>query len=113
FAAGVLVGLCWRGAVGRGALAAELGRLAAGLSYSLLVDFGRARAPDAALTRAARVTTPVRAGGLLAAAAGRGRLGTWLVGLGCAASVALTARQLAPGVSGSSRFSKRHHRRGA
>ncbi|MGI8945949.1 MAG: CDP-alcohol phosphatidyltransferase family protein [Thermoleophilaceae bacterium] len=95
FAGATLVGLRRRGAIGRAASTAELGRLATGLAYALLVYFGRARAPEAAFTRAARATTPVRAAGLIAAATGHGRLGTWLVGLGCAASVALTIERLA------------------
>jgi len=43
--------------------------------------------------------TPLRAGGLTAAAAGRPRLGTALVGTGCAWSVGLLAATLADGAS--------------
>ena len=92
FASALLMGLRRTGQIGRIASAAEMLRLAAGFSYSLGVYFGRAERPDASLTRAARPTTVVRAGGLIAAAAGRRRLGTALVAAGCAASVALLSR---------------------
>lgn len=92
FAAALLAGLRRRDAIGPAASAAELMRLGVGFSYSLAVYFGRAEAPDRGLTRAARPTTVVRAGGLVAAAAGRRRLGTALVAGGCAASVALVGR---------------------
>lgn len=94
FAGAVLVGLRRRGKIGRSASAAELTRLGAGFAYALAVYFGRTEPPDPALTRAARLTTPVRAGGLVAASTGRRRLGTALVGAGCAWSLALTARTL-------------------
>ena len=97
FAAALLAGLRRRGAIGPAASAAELVRLGAGFSYSLAVYFGRAEAPDRELTRAARPTTVLRAGGLVAAAAGRRRLGTALVAAGCAASVALVGRALSRG----------------
>ena len=97
FAAALLAGLRRREAIGPSAAAAELMRLGAGLSYSLAVYFGRAQPPDPALTRAARPTTVVRAGGLVAAAAGRRRLGTALVAAGCAASVGLVGRALSRG----------------
>lgn len=89
FTGAVLLGLRRQNRIGRTASGAELIRLVAGFSYALAVYFGRAQAPDPSLTRAARVTTPVRAGGLIAAAAGSSRLGTALVGAGCAWSVGL------------------------
>ncbi len=89
FAGAVITGLRRNDQIGRAASGAELMRLAAGFSYSLAVYFGRARPPDPGLTRAARLSTPVRAGGLIAAAAGRPRLGTALVGGGCGWSLAL------------------------
>ncbi len=92
FAAALMLGLRRREAIGRTASAAELVRLGAGLAYTLAVYFGRAERPDPALARAARPTTVVRAAGLLAASAGRRRLGTALVAVGCAASVALLSR---------------------
>ncbi len=91
FATALLLGLRRRGAIGQAASAAELTRLGAGLAYSLAVYFGQAEPPDRGLTHAARLTTPMRAGGLLAASAGRRRLGTAFVGLGCGCSVALVA----------------------
>ena len=94
FATALLVGLRRRGAIGRAASAAELARLGAGLAYSVAIYFGRAEPPDRSLTRAARLTTPVRAGGLLAAGAGGPRLGTALVGVGCGWSVVLAAAAL-------------------
>jgi len=97
FAAALLTGLRRRDAIGRTASAAELIRLGAGFSYALAVYFGRAEAPDRELTRAARPTTVVRAGGLVAAAAGRRGLGTTLVASGCAASVALLGRAVSRG----------------
>jgi phosphatidylglycerophosphate synthase len=97
FAAALLAGLRRRDAIGRAASAAELMRLGAGFSYSLAVYFGRAQPPDRELTRAARPTTVVRAGGLVAAAAGRRGLGTALVAAGCAASVALVGRAVSRG----------------
>ena len=94
FATALLLGLRRRGAIGRTASAAELARLGAGLGYSVAVYFGRAEPPDRRLLRAARLTTPMRAGGLLAAGAGRPRLGTALVAAGCCLSVALVAAEL-------------------
>ena len=97
FAAALLAGLRRRDAIGPAASAAELARLGAGLAYSLAVYFGRAEPPDRELTRAARPITVARAGGLIAAAAGRRRLGTALVAVGCAASVALVGRAVSRG----------------
>ena len=94
FAGAVITGLRRGDRIGRTASGAELLRLAAGFSYSLAVYFGRARPPEPRLTRAARLTTPVRAGGLIAAAAGRPRLGTALVWTGCAWSLALLSTAL-------------------
>jgi len=91
FAGAVLVGLRRQDRVGAGASAAELVRLAAGFAYAFAVYFGRAERPAEELTRAARLTTPVRAAGLVAAAAGRRRSGTALVAGGCALSVAMLA----------------------
>ena len=97
FATALLVGLRRQAAIGRTASAAELARLGAGLAYSLAIYFGRAETPDRRLTRAARLTTPVRAGGLLAASAGRSRLGTALVALGCGWSAGLVAMAIRDG----------------
>ena len=92
FAAAVLVGLRRRRAIGPAASGAELARVTAGVAYSVAVYFGRAEPPDAALVRSARLTTPVRALGMLAASAGRRSAGTALVGAGCAWSLALLGR---------------------
>jgi phosphatidylglycerophosphate synthase len=78
FAGALLLGLRRRGSIGRAASGADLARSGIGLAYALAVYFGRAEAPDPALTRAARLTTPFRAAGMIAAAAGRRRTGTTL-----------------------------------
>lgn len=80
----------------RSAIALEAGRLAAGIAYALAAYFARAEAPDAVVTRAARVTTPLRMAGLLAAGAGRRRLGNALLMAGSAASLAALGRVIAP-----------------
>jgi hypothetical protein len=95
FGIAALRGARRRGWLGRRAVGAELLRLSAGVAYALLVYFGRARPPDPALVRAARATTPVRVGGLVAAGAGRRRLGEALLIGGSAASVAALAHALA------------------
>jgi hypothetical protein len=94
FGASALVGARRRGWIGRPSVAAELARLGAGFGYALYVYFGRATAPDPAVTRAARITTPVRAAGLIAAGAGRRRLADALVGGGSLGSVAAIAGAL-------------------
>ncbi len=100
FATALLSGLRRDDAIGRTASAAELARLGTGLAFSLAAYFGRAEPPDRALTGAARPTTVLRAGGLIAAATGRRKLGTAMVAAGCAWSVALLGRALARGRSG-------------
>jgi phosphatidylglycerophosphate synthase len=80
--------------IGRGVVAGELARLGAGFGYALYVYFGRAAAPDAGVSRAARVTTPVRVAGLIAAGLGRRRLAGALVGAGALWSVAALATAL-------------------
>jgi phosphatidylglycerophosphate synthase len=92
FTTALLIGLRRRERIDRAASAAELLRLGSGLSYSLAAYFGRAEPPDRELVGAARPTTVLRGAGLIAAAAGRRRLGTGLVAAGCAASVALLLR---------------------
>jgi phosphatidylglycerophosphate synthase len=94
FAAAALGGARRRGLVGPAVTAAELARLGAGFAYALAVWFGTAAAPDPALLRAARLTTPVRIGGLVAAGLGRRRLAEALVLGGCVASVAALGRTL-------------------
>jgi hypothetical protein len=94
FAAAALHGAVRRGWLGRGAGRSELVRLGAGLGYALVVWFGSARSPDPRVLHAARVTTPVRAAGLLAAGLGRRRLAGALVSGGAGWSAAAIGRAL-------------------
>lgn len=91
FAIAALRGARRRGWLGRAAARAELARMAAGLGYALLYWFGSARAPDPCILHAARVTTPLRAGGLVVAGLGRRRLADALVIAGAAWSGLATA----------------------
>ncbi len=91
FAVAALRGARRCGWLGRAAAAAELARIAGGLGYALLVWFGSAQAPDPRVLHAARVTTPIRAGGLVAAGLGRRRLADALVLAGAAWSGLATA----------------------
>ena len=95
FAVAALRGALRRDWLGRPAAAGEAARLGAGFAYALYVYFGRATAPDPAVTRAARITTPVRVAGLVVAGTGRRRLADALVAGGCAWSVGAVARALA------------------
>jgi len=106
FAVAALRGARRREWIGRVVVGAELTRLAAGFGYTLYVYFGQADSPDPAVTRAARVTTPVRAAGLIAAGARHRRLADLLVAGGAAWSVfavvrALHDRGLSPGAAAS------------
>jgi hypothetical protein len=92
FAAAALGGARRRGLIGGWAAAGEQARLAAGVAYAFAVWFGTAAAPDPALIRAARLTTPVRFAGLLAAGAGRRRAAGLLVAGGSLSSVAVLVR---------------------
>jgi hypothetical protein len=94
FAAAALRGAVRRGWLGRGAGAGELLRLGAGLGYALVVWFRSASAPDPRVLHAARVTTPVRAGGLVAAGLGHRRLADALLAGGSAWSLVAVARAL-------------------
>ncbi len=67
-------------------------RLLAGMGYAAAVYFARADAPDPAVTRAARRTTPMRVAGLLAAGAGRRRWGHVLLVTGSVTSLVSLAR---------------------
>lgn len=99
-----LVDACFAAAALRGALrcelvapavvAAELARLAAGFGYALYVYFGQVSAPDARVIRAGRVTTPVRAAGLVAAGLRHRRLADVLLGAGAGWSVVAVGRAL-------------------
>jgi len=94
FAAAALRGALARGWLGRGSAVGELLRLGAGLGYAVYVYFGSATAPDARVVHAARVTTPLRAAGLVAAALGRRRTADALVVGGAAWSAAAIALAL-------------------
>ena len=94
FAAAALRGAVRRGWLGRGAGASEHVRLTAGLGYTLVVWLGSARAPDPRVLHAARVTTPVRAAGLIAAGLGHRRLAGGLVAGGAGWSVVVIGRAL-------------------
>ncbi|MGI8595079.1 MAG: hypothetical protein ACR2ML_12070 [Solirubrobacteraceae bacterium] len=96
FAVAALRGALRRDWLGRPAVAGEAARLGAGLAYALYVYFGHATAPDPAVTRAARIATPVRVAGLVVAGTGRRRLADALVAGGCAWSVGAVARVLTP-----------------
>ncbi len=100
FAAAALHAAMRRKLIARAVVAAELGRLAAGAGYALYVYFGRIRAPDPRVTRAGRVTTPVRAAGLVAAGLGCRRVADLLLGAGAGWSVLAVGRALG-GSSGS------------
>ena len=94
FATAALSGALRRGWLGRGAGIGELVRLGAGLGYALVVYFGSARAPDARVVHAARVTTPLRAGGRVAAGLGPRRSADALGVTGAAWSAVAIARAL-------------------
>lgn len=67
FAAAALRGARRADTVPAWAVVGELARLGGGFAYALWVYFGHAEAPEATVTRAARLTTPVRVAGLVAA----------------------------------------------
>jgi hypothetical protein len=100
FAVAALRGARRRGWLGGEVVAFEAARLGAGFAYALYVYFGRAAAPDPAVTRAARITTPVRVTGLILAGLGRRRLGTLALAGGSAWSVAAVARAALTGRDG-------------
>ncbi len=79
--------------LGRLAVALEAGRQAAGLGYAVLVYFARVEAPDRAVMRAARRTTPLRVAGLVAAGSGRRRWAGALVTTGSLVSLAALAER--------------------
>lgn len=91
FAVAALRGARRQGWLGRAPAGAEIARIATGIGYAMAYWFGAARAPDPRVLHAARVTTPIRAGGLLAAGLGRRRLGGALVTAGAVWSGVATA----------------------
>jgi phosphatidylglycerophosphate synthase len=94
FAAAALRGALRRGWLGRGAAIGELVRLGVGLGYALFVYFGSASAPDPRVLHAGRITTPVRAGGLVVAGLGHRRAADALVIGGAAWSALAIASAL-------------------
>lgn len=72
--------------------ALELGRMSAGVVYGAAVYVARAQPPAPAVLRAARWTTPLRFGGLIAAGSGHRRTGQALVAAGSLAGLGLLAR---------------------
>ena len=95
FAAAALRGARRANTIPPWAVAGELARLGGGFVYALVVYFGQARAPDPEVTRAARLTTPVRVAGLVAAGSGHRRTAGALVAGGSAWSLATVAAALA------------------
>ena len=75
----------------RSVIALELARTGAGFIYACTAYFARAEAPNREVTGAARLLAPLRLGGLVAAAGGRRRLGSALLGAGSLASLAALA----------------------
>lgn len=93
FAAAALRGAVRGGNLSRRAAALEATRLATGFGVTCATYFGRARAPDRMVARAARASTPVRAAGLLAAGLGRRRTADALVTAGALAGIASVVAQ--------------------
>ena len=94
FAMAALRGSLARGWIGRPAAVAEIARLGTGFGYAVWVYFGRADAPDPVVTRAARLTTPVRVSGLILAGCGQRRAANALIAVGSGWSVVAVARAL-------------------
>lgn len=92
FAVAALRGLRRAERIGRAVVTAEVVRTGAGFGYALAAYFGRAERPDDTLLHAGRATTAVRVAGIVAAAAGRRRLGEALVAAGSAASLVALSR---------------------
>ncbi|MGE3811176.1 MAG: CDP-alcohol phosphatidyltransferase family protein [Candidatus Nanopelagicales bacterium] len=70
----------------------ELARITAGMAYAVAVYFACAQPPSEAVLRAGRTTTPLRVGGLVAAASGHRRTAHALLATGSVASLGLLAR---------------------
>jgi phosphatidylglycerophosphate synthase len=92
FAVAALRGARRHDLVSRGVVGAELTRLGAGFAYALGVYFGRAEPPSPTLLRAARLTSPVRAAGLIAAGRRQRRLANALLAAGAFVSLGATGR---------------------
>lgn len=94
FAAAALRGARRADSIPAWAVAGELARLGGGFAYALWVYFGHAEAPEATVTRAARLTTPVRVAGLVAAGTGHRRTAGALVAGGSLWSLATVGAAL-------------------
>ncbi len=73
-------GLVRVGKLSRRSAGLEAARVLTGTAYATVTYFARARRPGPGTPRAARMTTPVRVGGLALASAGRDRRGRVLTG---------------------------------
>ncbi len=83
-----LLGARRRDELPRAAVALEGTRLTAGVAYGVLSYFRQSDAPDPVVLRAARATTPLRVGALLAAGQGRRRAASALLGTASMLSLA-------------------------
>ena len=86
-----LLGARRRDELPRATVVLEGTRLAAGVAYGVLTYFRQADAPDPVIMRAARATTPLRVGALLAAGQGRRRVASALLATGSVLSLAALA----------------------
>ncbi len=101
FTTAAVAGAVAHGRLGRGPAALEATRQAGGAAVALYAYFGRGAPPDPRLAHAARATSPVRAAGILAAAAGHRRAADVLVAGGAVAGALAAFGARAP-VGGSS-----------
>jgi phosphatidylglycerophosphate synthase len=92
FAAAALRGAARTRSIGRGTVALEGGRLAAASLYTARSYFIAGEAPDRARARAGRIATPVRAAGMIAAAAGHRRAAGRLLCAAAATNAAVAVR---------------------
>jgi phosphatidylglycerophosphate synthase len=88
FAAAALRGAVRQGWLAPSAATAEGARLVAGGAYAIAAYLGSATPPDPVIRRAARLATPVRGAGLVAAGLGRRRTAGALVWTGAVVSAA-------------------------
>lgn len=94
FGLAALRGARRRGTIGELAVRIEGLRLLAGIALATLIYFGRARAPNRALTGAGRATTALRAGGLIVAGTGCRRAADVAMTGGSVLSIGLAVVQL-------------------
>jgi phosphatidylglycerophosphate synthase len=97
FAAAALRGAVRHGWLPPAIAGTELLRMGVGFGYVVMVYFGAARSPSRELLRAARVTSAVRAAGLVLAGTSRRRAGGALIAAGAVTSVALGIAAVARG----------------